>query len=106
MRLKTRNFTGTTSMDVTKREISNRKLARKAAAEGFVLLKNDDQMLPLKKGSKIGLYGAGAVKTIKGGTGSGDVNERDCVSIYQGMKQAGFDITSEAWLNSYEKLYT
>lgn len=106
MRLKTRNFTGTTSTDVTKRETSNRRLARKAAAEGFVLLKNEDQMLPLKKGSKIGLYGAGAVKTIKGGTGSGDVNERDCVNIYQGMKQAGFDITSEAWLNSYENLYT
>lgn len=32
------------------------------------------------------LYGAGAGRTIKGGTGSGDVNERERVSVFQGMK--------------------
>ena len=95
MQLKMRTFTGTTSDGVTSRELANRKLARRAAAEGFVLLKNEGHFLPVEKNSKIALYGAGAVKTIKGGTGSGDVNERDCVSICQGMKQAGFIITSE-----------
>lgn len=105
MQLKTRTFTGTTSDAVTSRELENRKLARRAAAEGFVLLKNEGHFLPVDKNSKIALYGAGAVKTIKGGTGSGDVNERDCVSIYQVMKQAGFDITSEQWLDSYADLY-
>lgn len=105
MKLKKRDFTGSLSNEVTKRETENRTLARRAAAEGFVLLKNEDQVLPLKTGTKAALYGAGAVKTIKGGTGSGDVNERDCVNIFQGMKQAGYEITSEAWLNSYEELY-
>lgn len=105
MKLKKRDFTGSLSNEVTKRETENRALARRAAAEGFVLLKNEGQVLPLKTGTKAALYGAGAVKTIKGGTGSGDVNERDCVNIFQGMKQAGYEITSEAWLNSYEELY-
>lgn len=59
---------------VTPLEESGKKLAYKAAVEGIVLLENDGS-LPLKAG-KIALYGAGAKKTIKGGTGSGEVNER------------------------------
>lgn len=106
MKLKEKHFTGSTSNEVTVRETENRKMARKAAAEGFVLLQNEEHLLPLKTTGKIGLYGAGAVKTIKGGTGSGDVNERDCVTIRQGLEQAGFDITSREWLDSYQDIYT
>ena len=105
MKLKNRTFTGSTSDAVTKREQENREIARRAASEGFVLLKNDGHLLPLAAKGKIGLYGAGAVKTIKGGTGSGDVNERDCVSICQGLKAAGYEVTSDAWLSSYETIY-
>ena len=105
MKLRKRGFTGSVSNAVTERETENRKTARRAAAEGFVLLKNEDHFLPLKKGSKVGLYGAGAVRTIKGGTGSGDVNERDCINIYQGMENAGYVVTSKEWLASYDKLF-
>ena len=105
MKVKARTFSGTTSNEVTQREIANRALARKAAAEGFVLLKNEGHFLPAPKGGKIALYGAGAVKTIKGGTGSGDVNERDYVTIAQGMKNAGYEVTTEGWLDSYVKVY-
>ena len=66
MKLKNRTFTGSTSDAVTKREQENREIARRAASEGFVLLKNDGHLLPLAAKGKIGLYGAGAVKTIKG----------------------------------------
>ncbi|MDO5336131.1 MAG: glycoside hydrolase family 3 C-terminal domain-containing protein [Eubacteriales bacterium] len=105
MKLRERGFPGQTTQEVTEREILHRQLSRRAAAEGFVLLKNEDRLLPLQKGSKIGLYGAGAVKTIKGGTGSGDVNERDCVNIYQGMVNAGYEVTSRAWLEDYAEIY-
>ncbi len=105
MKLRKRGLVGQTTQEVTERETEHRKLARRAAAEGFVLLKNEGGFLPLPKGSRIGLYGAGAVKTVKGGTGSGDVNERDCVSIYQGMVNAGYEVTSEAWLKEYEAVY-
>ena len=86
-------------------EINHRALARRAAADGMVLLKNEDNVLPLEKGAAIALYGAGAYGTIKGGTGSGDVNSRPTVNIWQGLKEAGFSIVNEDWLQAYEQQY-
>ena len=103
--LKERHFSGTTNPEISVRELKNREVARKAASEGMVLLKNEGSLLPLKKGIKVALYGVGASKTIKGGTGSGDVNERECVSIYQGLKNAGYEITTEDWIQDYDKRY-
>ena len=103
--LKERIFSGTRDPKVQEWETQHRQLAKEAAAEGIVLLKNEDKILPLKAGGKVALYGAGAGRTIKGGTGSGDVNERERVTIWQGMKNAGFEITSEDWIRSYEKIY-
>lgn len=103
--MKKRTFSGTTSNAVTERETINRKTARAAASEGMVLLKNEDHILPLKPGTKVALYGGGASKTVKGGTGSGDVNERESVSIYEGMKAAGYVITTENWIRDYDERY-
>ena len=103
--LKERTFAGTTNPEIQPWETEHRKVARRAAAEGIVLLKNEEHVLPLKEGSAVALYGAGAGKTIKGGTGSGDVNEREKVSICEGMKNAGFQITTEAWVNRYNEIY-
>ena len=103
--LKERSFSGTKNPEIQSWEIEHRKTARRAAAEGIVLLKNEDHILPLKQGCSVAIYGAGAGKTIKGGTGSGDVNERENVSVFQGMKNAGFHVTNEAWIESYEKIY-
>lgn len=104
-KMKERNFSGTVNPEITQREIEDRKIARASAADGMVLLKNENGFLPLPNQTKIALYGAGAAKTIKGGTGSGDVNERSSVSICEGMKQAGFEITNESWLRDYEACY-
>jgi beta-glucosidase len=90
----------TANNEVTERETAHRKLAREAAAESIVLLKNDG-VLPIAPCS-IALYGAGAATTIKGGTGSGEVNERYSVTIEQGLKNAGFTITTDVWLREYE----
>lgn len=78
---------------ITDIERRNRELAREAAREGIVLLENDGT-LPLKP-CKIALYGTGAKNTVKGGTGSGEVNVRHSVSIYEGLKNVGFTILSE-----------
>ena len=90
----------TPNSEETKRELENRQLARKVAAESIVLLQNDGT-LPIAP-KRIALYGAGAATTIKGGTGSGEVNERYSVTIEQGLKNAGFDIGTDAWLREYE----
>lgn len=103
--IKKRAFYGVTTQEVSAYEMPHRQLSRKAAAEGIVLLKNEKQLLPLKSGSKLAIYGAGATHMIKGGTGSGDVNERDVVNIYQGLVNAGYQITSEEWIKEYDDIY-
>jgi len=87
---------------ITERETAHRKLARDAAAESIVLLRNDGT-LPFAP-CPVALYGAGAATTIKGGTGSGEVNERYSVTIEQGLKNAGFTVTTDPWLREYETL--
>ena len=79
--IKEKTLTGTIGQEIAQYEKDHGAVARKAAASGMVLLKNEGSMLPIKPGAAIALFGAGASRTIKGGTGSGDVNERKSVSI-------------------------
>lgn len=104
MEKKIRVHSGTLDSRVTQREIEHGKLARKIAAEGMVLLKNDG-LLPLDASMPVALLGSGAVKTVKGGTGSGDVNSRESISIFQGMKEIGAVLVSSGWLEEYGKCY-
>lgn len=89
------------SPEITLQETAHAKLARQLAGECVVLLKNEG-VLPLAEKGKIALFGNGARKTIKGGTGSGDVNVRSAVNIEQGLKEAGFKITTADWLDRYD----
>ena len=88
---------------VTEREQENRLVAYRAACEGIVLLKNDGA-LPFET-KTVALYGPGASMTIKGGTGSGEVNERHSVTIEEGLKNRGFTITTEKWIADFEAFY-
>ena len=88
----------------SERELRHAAIARKLAAEGMVLLKNET-ILPLDPSQPIGLFGAGAVQTVKGGLGSGDVNNRRSISIYEGLLEAGAPIVSRAWLEDYRSRY-
>lgn len=99
-----KNYYGVLTQEPTELELRNRALARKAAAEGFVLLKNENGALPLKN-RKIALYGMGARMTVKGGLGSGSVEERYSVNIEDGLKNAGYEITTGKWLEDYDAEY-
>ena len=85
-------------------EKKHRAFARRAATEGIVLLKNDG-VLPLKLSDPIALFGNGAERTVKGGIGSGDVNNRENISVYRGIKEAGAKITDEHWIRDYDRCY-
>ncbi len=91
------------SGEVTRRERENLDVAYEAACEGIVLLKNDGA-LPFQT-KKVALYGPGASMTIKGGTGSGEVNERHSVTILEGMEDRGFEITTKKWIAEFEQQY-
>ena len=88
------------SGEPNQRELENLHVAYKAACEAMVLLKNDGT-LPLKT-KKVALYGPGAAMTIKGGTGSGEVNERHSVTIAEGLEDRGFEITTQDWLHRFD----
>ena len=79
----------------------------KRQVEGIVLLENDGclPVNPKINHGKLALYGAGAKMTIKGGTGSGEVNERHVVSILEGMEHAGFKITTMDWIDDYDQSF-
>ena len=93
---------GSLKQEPSAREEKHRKLARRAAAEGIVLLKNEGA-LPLDPSAPIALFGSGADKTVKGGIGSGDVNNRESISVYRGVKDAGAAVVNEDWIMDYEK---
>ncbi len=86
------------SKEVEQREIDHMNISRELAGECMVLLENDGA-LPLKETGKIALFGNGVRRTVKGGTGSGDVNSRSIVNVEDGFKNAGFTVTSGSWLD-------
>ena len=72
----------------------NASVARKAAEEGIILLKNEKSALPLASGSKIALFGVASYEFITGGTGAGNVNGSYVIDLKQGLSDAGFGIDS------------
>lgn len=74
----------------------NAQVTRDAAAEGVVLLKNNDNTLPFNsKSAPLAVFGVTSYDFISGGTGSGDVNEAYSVSLIDGLTNSGFSIDKE-----------
>ena len=61
-------------------------LSRRAAAEGMVLLKNENETLPLKRGSRVAVFGKAQADYVKGGGGSGDTTVAYVRSLAQGLR--------------------
>ena len=94
---------GAYTPEESQRERDHKTLARRVAAEGIVLMKNDG-VLPLTTKS-IALYGPGSRMTVKGGSGSGDVQERHSVTIEKGLKNAGFAFPNTLWMDRFKEKY-
>ena len=105
---------------LSERELKNAAIAENAAMEGMVLLENRGRTLPLKKGLKLAMFGNGAVRTVRGGTGSGDPfngglsgggafdvdqSPRYHIHVLPAMKKAGFEIVNEDMLNAWAEKY-
>ena len=85
-------------------EVKHIQKVRELTPECMVLLKSNGAF-PLQEAGEIALYGNAARKTIKGGTGSGDVNVRHYTTVEEGLERAGFTITTKEWLDEYDALW-
>lgn len=65
---------------------AHRELSKHAVKEGMVLLKNERNLLPLPKGTKVALFGKASFDYVKGGGGSGDVTVAYTINLYEGLK--------------------
>ena len=72
-------------------------------SECTLFLKRDGAF-PIKKPGSIAAYGCGVRNTVKGGTGSGEVNSKFFINIEQGLINRGFTITSTEWLDAYQTI--
>ncbi len=78
--------------------------ARKAGAEGIVMLKNENNCLPFKKGEVISVFGRTQKHYIKSGTGSGGcVNVSYVVDIPTGLRNSGVVKLNEKLAAVYDK---
>lgn len=71
------------------------QLVQDIANEGIVLLKNEGNALPLDGVSKLNVFGWSSTNPIYGGTGSGSVDTSTCVSLLQGLEDAGYELNTD-----------
>lgn len=85
-------------------------LSKEAAKEGMVLLKNEGNVLPLKKGTKVALFGKATFDYVKGGGGSGDVTVSYSRNLYEGFlavagREAVFDDLAQFYKKNVAEQY-
>lgn len=78
--------------------------AREIAAEGIVLLKNDENLLPLPEGTSLNLFGLRCVQMNYNGGGSAASNESKCITLEKALAEAGFKLNQDLLNLSYNYL--
>ena len=74
---------------------------REVEGEGIVLLKNENGILPLSRGSQVSLVGVTVMDPVYGGTGSGAVDADGAPNYYDVLTGAGYNVTDKALLDYY-----
>ena len=84
-------------------EIKHAKELEEIASECTLFLKREDDSFPYKDFTKVALFGNGARKTMRGGTGSGNVNVHHFVRIEEAFENEGIEVVSKKWLDDYDE---
>lgn len=72
------------------------QIAAEIADEGIVLLRNEENILPLQN-EKINVFGASSVNVRYGGAGSGSADESRAINLYDGLEQAGISYNEDLY---------
>lgn len=83
------------------------ELVGEVEAAGVVLLKNKNGALPLASGANVSLIGRYAADPVYGGAGSGTVDPSSCITLHDGLANAGLSIneTAYGWIAENYKDY-
>lgn len=84
-------LSGNVDADIAER---SKQIAIETESEGIVLLKNEDNCLPLE-GRKVNIFGAGSVCPLLGGAGSGAITSTDPVTFYEALDEEGVEYNAE-----------
>ena len=79
------------------RLLADAAAARVTASEGFVLLKNDNQALPMENGGNVTLFGVSSASILYGGGGSGAVDTSTAPTLKTALESAGFSVNPTMW---------
>lgn len=83
--------------DDTELVAAEEELCQEIEEEGIVLLKNENDVLPLKKGSKISVFGQDSVDLVYGGVGAGSVDASKAPSLKDALEYSGFKVNPVLW---------
>ena len=77
-------------------QASAEELGMDIADEGIVLLKNDDNLLPMTDNKNLNVFGWASTNPVYGGTGSGALSDSyEIVNLTTGLENAGFTLNTE-----------
>ena len=71
------------------------EFARSAADNGMVLLKNENDALPISKDKEIALFGISSYRCFRLGWGSGDMMAQTISQIDVALKETGYNLNKE-----------
>lgn len=77
--------------------VKNAAIARDAATQGLVLLKNNGNALPINRTARVALFGNNGLELIAGGTGSGETNKMYAVSLSEGLFKSGVELNGQLY---------
>lgn len=72
-------------------------LCQQVEEEGAALLVNENQALPLAKGSKVSLFSSSSTNLVYGGTGSGNIDASKADNLKTAMEKSGFEVNETLW---------
>ena len=73
------------------------------AQDGIVLLKNDNNLLPLKNDTTFSLFSVSSIDLVSGGSGSGSGSFELTKNLKEGLEGTGFKVNETLW-NFYKSL--